>query len=92
LNCAALSCPPLLNEAYETVNVDAQLDTQAKKFITNPVFNEIKSTGLKISRLFSWYKGDFKPDLITYLNRYLSSPITAGTKVEYMPYDWALNE
>jgi len=92
LNCAAKSCPPLLNEAFETVNVDAQLDKQAKRFINNPQFNEINSTGIKISKLFSWYKGDFKPDLITFLNRYLSIPITDGTKVEYLPYDWGLNE
>ncbi len=59
LVCAAKSCPPLLNEAYNADKLNAQLHQQGVKFINNPKKNEIAVDNIKVSKLFDWYKGDF---------------------------------
>lgn len=91
VNCAAQSCPPLLNKAWTAANLNANFDKQAKAFINNSKFNKISADAVEISKIFEWYAGDFG-DIVTYLNKYSTTKINAGAKVSYMEYDWALNE
>ncbi|NOX46393.1 MAG: DUF547 domain-containing protein [Chlorobi bacterium] len=94
LVCAAKSCPPLLNEAYDADKLDAQLHQQGVKFINNPKKNEIAVDNIKISKLFDWYKGDFTKEgsLIGFLNGFAKTKISADAKIGFMDYDWSLNE
>jgi hypothetical protein len=91
VNCAAQSCPPILNKAWTAANLNGNFDKQAKAFINNPKFNKISADAIEISKIFEWYAGDFD-DIITYLNKYSTTKINPGAKVSYMEYDWALNE
>jgi hypothetical protein len=91
LNCGARSCPPLLNEAYEPARLDVQLTTRTASFITNPQFNQLNVSPARISLIFEWYKADFKPDVISFLNTYTPAPISTEMALDYLPYDWALN-
>jgi len=91
LNCGARSCPPLLNEAYEPAKLDTQLTTRTASFINNPQFNQLTASPARMSLLFEWYKGDFKPDVISFLNKYTPAPLIAELSMEYMAYDWRLN-
>lgn len=90
INCAARSCPPLLNRAFTAAELDQQLNHQAKSFINNPAYNKIRPDQAKVSRIFEWYAQDFG-NLVNYLNRYANSKIKPDAKVEYLEYDWALN-
>ncbi len=90
LNCAARSCPPLLNRAFTATELDQQLDRQAKNFINNPSYNKISSGRLQVSKIFEWYAKDFG-NLISFLNRYSTTRINPGAQVTYLEYDWALN-
>ncbi|MBP6679907.1 MAG: DUF547 domain-containing protein [Saprospiraceae bacterium] len=92
LNCGALSCPPLLNEAYDPARLDAQLTSRTKAFIADQFQNQTAATTVRLSQLFVWYKDDFKPDVISFLNNYLATPIPAEAKIEFVEYDWSLNE
>lgn len=94
LVCAALSCPKLRNEAYDPDQLDNQLTAQTKSFLANPEKNQIKSDAIKLSKLFSWYGGDFtkKTSLIEYLNLYSPVEIDDNVNKSYMDYDWSLNE
>ncbi len=92
LNCGALSCPPLLNEAYDPARLDAQLTSRTKAFITDQFQNQTTASTIRLSQLFVWYKDDFKPDVISFLNTYLATPIPAEAKIEFVEYDWSLNE
>lgn len=94
LVCAAKSCPPLLNEAYDAERLDVQLHDQGVKFINNPKKNEIATDNIKISKLFDWYSGDFTKEgsLIDFLNGFAKSKISADAKIGFMDYDWSLNE
>ncbi|MEM1322447.1 MAG: DUF547 domain-containing protein [Bacteroidota bacterium] len=90
VNCAAKSCPPLLNRAWTPNNLESYFEKQAKAFINNPQYNTISANEVKISKIFEWYAGDFG-NIIDYLNKYAKTKINAGAKVTYMEYDWALN-
>lgn len=90
VNCAAASCPPLLNKAYTARNLDALLEQVTKKFINNSMFNQIQNGKVVLSKIFEWYAGDFG-DVIAYINTYSDIKVKAGTKITYNEYDWSLN-
>ncbi|TXE10256.1 DUF547 domain-containing protein [Algoriphagus aquimarinus] len=94
INCASVSCPPLLNEAFEAAIIDAQLDKVAKGFINDSSRNKITPNAIQISSIFSWFKGDFTKNgsLIDFLNKYSKVKIKADAKVSHLDYDWNLNE
>jgi len=94
INCASFSCPKLLNTAYTENKLDKQLDKAAKDFINDPSRNIISENKVQLSRIFKWYKKDFEKNgsLISYLNQYLKSSISPDTKIEFIKYNWSLNE
>lgn len=91
VNCAAQSCPPLLNRAWTAANLESNFEKQAKAFINNSKFNKISAKSVQVSKIFDWYGSDFG-NLVTYLNKYATTKINAGAKVEFLEYDWALNQ
>ena len=91
VNCAAASCPPLLNEAFVASTLGRQLEKQTKSFINNRKYNEITKDGAKVSKIFEWYAVDFG-NLVTYINRYSSTQVKANGKISYLEYDWGLND
>lgn len=90
VNCAAKSCPPLLNRAWTQSNTASYLEKMTKQFINNSQYNEISANKVRISKIFEWYAADFG-DIITYLNKYSNTKINTDAQVEYIEYDWALN-
>lgn len=95
VNCASVSCPRLRNEAYVGSTLDAQLDDQARYFINNPVKNKITKDCAKLSKIFTWFKGDFTASggsVADFINKYAEVKITKKTKMESLDYDWNLNE
>jgi len=61
LVCAAVSCPPLRDEPYESAGLDDQLDDQTKKFLeTDENFRIDRVAGVvRLSMIFDWFGGDF---------------------------------
>jgi hypothetical protein len=95
LVCAAVSCPKLRNEAYYPDRLDEQLTSAATDFLADPDKNIIEDEKrIKISKLFNWYGGDFtkESDLVSYLSMYTDIPISNKTKIDYLDYDWSLND
>ena len=90
--CASISCPKLRNEAYEASKIEVQLTDQAKAFLSDPTRN--KPSENKLSPIFKWFGGDFEKNgnkKIDFINKY--SPVKVDeSKVEYLSYDWGLNE
>lgn len=91
VNCAAKSCPPVWNQAWTAKNLNGQLARSAKQFINNTKYNKVGGSEASISKIFEWYAVDFG-DIITYLNKYATTKVAAGTTVTYQDYNWALNE
>jgi hypothetical protein len=94
VNCASKSCPKLLNEAYTAEKLETQLTQQARSFLNDGVRNQISTQKAALSKIFSWYRGDFtkKQSLFEFINQYSDVKITENTNLDYLDYDWNLNE
>lgn len=94
INCASFSCPKLRREAYVGEKLDIQLQEQTIDFINDSERNDITKSYAKISKLFSWFKGDFTKNgsLKDFLNEYTEIHIGENVKISHMDYDWSLNE
>ena len=94
LVCAAVSCPVLLNEAYLAESLDSQLQKQGNKFINDPNRNDIETNKAKVSQVFNWFGQDFtkQGSLIDYLNQFSKTKLDTNANIEFMEYNWGLNE
>lgn len=90
LVCAAKSCPPLANRAFTPENVNSLLESRTRKFIRDDKFNVTHEETVRVSPLFDWYASDFG-DVRAYLNKYLQRSIPEGIPINFMEYDWSLN-
>jgi len=95
INCASVSCPKLLNEAYTAASINEQLDRAAREFI-NSKENKISENKAELSSIFDWYAKDFKTNNIQsiaeYINQYSTKKINPNATITYLEYDWGLNE
>ena len=97
LNCAAVSCPPLQNEAFRGRRLDAQLTTACRNALDQPGWLWIEGEIVHVTKIFDWYGGDFDAypgGIAAFLDTYYSgpTPLPEGEyRIEYMGYDWALN-
>lgn len=93
INCASISCPKLRNEAYVAEKLDEQLEEQAIGFLHNPLKNKISEKESKVSPLFNWFLGDFTKNgtLSDFIQKY-HSKFNEENDIEYLDYDWFLNE
>ena len=90
INCAAVSCPRLMNKAFTADNLDSLLDENARWFINNSTYNSLSAKKVEISKIFDWYADDFG-NVIDYLNRYATTEIKSAAKITYKEYNWNLN-
>ena len=91
VNCAAKSCPPLLNRAWTESNLNKYLEQQTKAFINDAAQNKITVDAVEISKIFEWYAVDFG-NIIDFLNKYSDVKINSGAKITYREYNWDLNK
>lgn len=95
INCASFSCPRLWNRAFTADNLSGALTLLTKEYINNNKHNILSAKKIQVSQIFEWYATDFVKEgqtLIDYLNQYSKVKIEANAKVEYLPYNWSLNE
>lgn len=93
LVCAAMSCPPLRNEAYTADKLDKQLDDQGRAFLNNPRVNEVSKDKASVSKILDWYGGDFKKKMPIkdWINKYAKTNLQTNN-ITFKDYNWALNE
>jgi hypothetical protein len=101
LVCASRSCPPLRPEAYVANRIDQQLDDNTRAWLRSPSLNEFlpDSRRARVSPIFKWYAVDFQRaggSVENFLARYApaskSDFLRRDFKIEYLPYDWGLND
>lgn len=94
VNCASISCPKLLNQAFTESNLNRKLTQLTKSFLNNKSKNVLEKKKVKISKIFEWYQTDFTKtgDIIPFIKEYTDIEINDNAKVEYLEYNWNLNE
>lgn len=101
VNCASIGCPMLREEAYVAARLDAQLEEQARRFLSDRSRNRVRDGRLEVSKIFDWFSEDFEPRS-KYFARYAE---TLGDDAEqrealrseklqwrFLDYDWSLND
>ncbi len=88
VNCAAKSCPTLMNKAWLPNNLESDFEKMTKAFVNNSSYNEISSGGAKVSKIFEWYGEDFG-DVKAFINKYSNTKINGN--LNFKEYDWSLN-
>jgi hypothetical protein len=101
VNCASAGCPMLREEAYAATRLEAQLDDQARRFLSDRSRNRLRGGRLEVSRIFDWFADDFAPRE-RYFARYASllsddpgaqRAIAEGrAALHFLDYDWTLND
>ncbi|WP_432411833.1 DUF547 domain-containing protein [Rasiella sp. SM2506] len=95
INCASISCPKLLDEAYTAAKINEQLDQVTKEFI-NSDNNDIKENEAQLSSIFTFYPNDWKVNgkvnITGYINQYSKQKLNPNATLTYKNYDWGLNE
>jgi len=105
VNCASRSCAPLPPWACAGAELDAQLEGQARAFLTDRANVRVDGGSLVVSRYFDWYGDDFvregwEPRAATiagFIARYATPDVTAAIeadpaiRVTFEDYDWSLN-
>jgi hypothetical protein len=102
VNCASIGCPMLREEAYVAERLDAQLEEQARRFLSDRSRNRFDAASgtLEVSRIFDWFKEDW-PSREQYFARYAAlladDPghqqliLSGKARIRFLEYDWALN-
>jgi Protein of unknown function, DUF547 len=93
INCASKTCAKLRNEAYVSEKLDAQLDDAGRQFLNDPTKtrNHISAEKAQLSMYFKWFSDDFG-DIPTFINRFSDVKISAKTPIDFLEYNWNLNE
>lgn len=107
VNCAAIGCPALRNEAYEGGSLDEQLEDSTRRFLADRARNYYANNRLWISNIFNWYEEDFErgwqgiESVSQFLSYYaealgLSKEVQEAlanedVRIRHLRYDWDLN-
>ncbi len=98
INCAALSCPPLMSQPYLGSTLNRQLDDAARAFVNDPKSNYLDGNTLYVSKIFKWFSEDFDNDVIGFFLIHADSDFKKeleskreNIKIKYLHYDWSLN-
>ena len=101
VNCASIGCPALLNEAFTTEKLEAQLEKQTRAFLKDSSRNRIQGQKLILSKIFKWFKEDFTKNgtVQQFVAKYITDdPVIRKSlkngdfTIHYAPYDWGLNK
>ncbi len=104
VNCAAVGCPPLRQEAFVAERLDQQLEEATQVFLMDERRNRYdpESKRLELSSIFKWYGYDFEKkagSTEAFVTPYITQDPQAQERirrrevqVRYLDYDWSLND
>ncbi len=98
--CASLGCPVLRDEPYVFDRLDSQLNDAVAKFMQDrKKFSYDAHNNIFIfylSPIFKWFKEDFEKagGSISFIKKYVpqNKNLPDSGKIQWLDYDWSLNE
>lgn len=92
--CASFSCPKLQNKAFTANRLNEQLNSVTRNFLLDESRNSISPNSLKLSKIFKWFSKDFEQNgsVIDFINTYASLKISTNAEIDYLDYNWSLND
>jgi hypothetical protein len=103
LVCASVGCPKLQPQAYTAERLELMLESATRTFLQDVSRNryDAPSNTVYLSSIYKWYGEDFVEKTASvegFVASYLSDDATVQQKirqrqvdVEYLDYDWSLN-
>ncbi len=103
INCAARSCPPLIDQAYEGHSLEDQLDERVRAFVQDPAHFQMvagqEREAVHVNRVLDWFQEDFGgvQGIRSFLAGYAEGEdkealLDSGTELVFLDYDWTLND
>ena len=101
VNCASIGCPMLREEAYVGERLEAQLEEQTRRFLSDRSRNRLAGGRLEVSKIFDWFKEDFgvRERFFAKYGAQLAEgaeqqKLVAEGKapLSFLDYDWSLND
>lgn len=99
LNCMVKDCPRLPRQPFLAANLNAQLESASREFFSKRkhLVRMPEQKKIAVSKILDFYTKDFissgEPrDLIPYINQFVEEPIPSDWEVEFMNYDWTINQ
>lgn len=108
VNCASVGCPALREEAYRAEKLDAQLESQTRRFMSDRSRNYAKGNEIYLSAIFDWYEDDFEQGWLSINNLYqfvlkyknelsltknqIRAAQNMSADIGFLKYDWSLND
>ena len=103
VNCAAISCPPLIARAYLGETVEEQLRDRVRSFMMDPAHFDVTTEGdkriVRVNKVLDWFKEDFgdKDGIRAFFAEYADGLYREAlqdpdTELKFYDYDWTLND
>jgi hypothetical protein len=108
VNCAAIGCPMLREEAFTADPLERQLEEQAARFLSDRTRNRAADGKLEVSMIFRWFREDWESGYQgirsreQYFGKYgkllsdnpKQQKLVAEGKapISHLEYDWTLND
>ncbi len=104
INCAAVSCPPLIPRAYLGATLRTQLDERVDSFVGDPLHFRVSAEDggrrvVRINEVLNWFSEDFGgvEGVRRFLAGYLAGEARAAledpaSEISFIEYDWTLND
>lgn len=94
VNCAAVSCPKLSNQAFSESNINTLLQLNTERFLNDSNIGMLqKGKKVELSQIFEWYAVDFggKENLLKWISNNSKMDLTNSKFKGFIPYNWELN-
>lgn len=107
INCASVGCPALRPEPYVAAQLDAQLDDQQRRYLGDRRRHryDAATRTLQVQAIYQWFADDFarnggsvaawfaqRADLLSDTESDRVALRRDDVRIEYLDYDWALND
>jgi len=99
VNCASVSCPNLLKQAYTGDNIEGLLRENARDYVNSSRGVRIEDGEVTASKIYEWFQADFggtETAVINHIRQFAEPALSARLDVigdiDGYAYDWALND